>query len=216
MSSALKKGIAIIGCLLLVFVAYYGTYLPLQKSRSFIRTVRSMSGARSVGEFKALFDIPLQIPSPIGQEELVRNMTSEIASFIGRGASNTGVEEELAAFAENYFTPIIARGKGMSFEQDLYIIGSLKKILYERTQKSEYLDAAEKYFLEGRQLGPKRPQFLYSLLDVYLLKKDIARVKILADQIHAQWPADSRITNLLGAIKETTTTASTSVKSGKK
>ncbi len=204
MTPLTKKILAVVAVCVLAFVAYYGTYLPLQKSQSFISTIRGVGGAHSLEEFERLFASSLDIPSPIGHEELVRNMATEIVGFVGRGGTAPAVEEEIAKFVVRYFTPIIARGRGMSFEQDLYILGTLERMVYQHTRKKEYLDTAEQYFLQGLQFGPKRPQFLYALSDIYLIKQDVARLKKITEQIHKQWPEDARASAILDAIKEVT------------
>ncbi|MBI2623025.1 MAG: hypothetical protein HYW65_00405 [Candidatus Liptonbacteria bacterium] len=202
MNPTLNKIAAILGVLVLGVVAYYGTYLPFQKSRTFINTIRGMGGARSIEEFKKMFDAPLRIPSPIGQEELVRNMASEIVGLVGKGSTNPEIEEELLKFVAQHFEPFVASGKGMSFGQDLYILGTLHRIVYQHTKKAEYLDAAEGYFLRALELGPKRPQSLYTLLDIYLAKQDVARVKQIAGQINRQWPTDARVSEILKVVQQ--------------
>lgn len=197
MTSITRKSIAGIIVAAVAFLAYYGTYLPYHKSEVFIETIRGMSGARSVEEFKKMFSMPLDIPSPSGQEELVRNMASEITGFVGRGTTSPEIEEDVIAFVERYFDPIIQRGKGMSFGQDLYILGTLQRIAYQHSKKAEHLVAAEKYFIKGLELGPRRPQFLYGLLDLSIIGGNGARVGRLAEQIHAQWPTDARVSELL-------------------
>ncbi len=204
MNSLNKKILAVVAVCVLAFVAYYGTYLPLQKSQSFIATIRAMGSVRSLEELERAFSAVLDIPSPIGHEELVRNMSTEIVSFVGRGGVAPAVEEELSKFVVRYFSPIITRGKGMSFEQDIYIVGTLQRMVYQHTGKKEYLDAAEQYFLQGLQLGPRRPQFLYALSDIYLIKQDVPRLKKITEQIHEQWPGDARASAILDAIKVVT------------
>ena len=196
----------------LVFLAYYGTYLPYHKSKVFIATIRGMGGARSVEEFKKLFSIPLDITSPIGQEELVRNMASEVTGFIGRGTTSPEIEEDLTKFVEGYFSPFIERGKGMSFGQDLYILGTLQRIVYQHSKNAEHLTAAGRYFAKGLELGPRRPQFLYGLLDVSILEGNRERVVRLAEQIHAQWPGDARVNELLKVLAGTSSPTPTSTK----
>ena len=202
MSATTKKIVAGVIVAFLASLAYYGTYLPYHKSISFIKTVRSMGGARSIEEFKRLFSGPLDIPSPIGQEELVRNMASEVTGFVGGGQSSVDVEEDLTQFAEEYFDPVVKKGKGMSFGQDLYILGTLHRIVYQHSKNAEHLSAAERYFLKGLELGPRRPQFLYGLLDVSLLQGNGERVLRLATQIHKQWPTDTRVNDILRVLAE--------------
>ncbi|MBI2888845.1 MAG: hypothetical protein HYY10_02895 [Candidatus Liptonbacteria bacterium] len=212
MTPLTKKILAAVTVCVLAFVAYYGTYLPLQKSQSFIGTIRAMGGVRSLEELERLFSLALDIPSPIGHEELVRNMSTEIVSFVGRGGTAPAIEEELSKFVTRYFAPIITRGKGMSFEQDIYILGTLQRMVYQHTGKKEYLDAAEQYFLQGLELGPRRPQFLYALSDIYLIKQDVPRLKKVTEQIHEQWPGDARAAAILEAIQAVTSTPAASTK----
>lgn len=201
MHDVVKKIVAGAAVLVLGYVAYYGTYLPLQKSEVFIATVRGMGTVRSVEEFANRFSVPLGIPSPVGHEELVRNMATEIVGLVGSGGTTPEVKEALTKFVARSFAPMVAYGKGMSFGQDLYILGTLHRMVFQSTNKREYLDAAEQYFLKAFELGPRRPQPLYALLDVYLVKQDAGRVQKLAEQIHAQWPSDTRAISILDAIK---------------
>ena len=90
----------------------------------------------------------------------------------------------------------------MSFEQDLFIVGTMNEIAYLKTQDQKYLEGAQRYFEEGHELGPERPQFLYSLLDVYRLKKDIPRAIEVAQKILTLWPNDERLKNMLTPVTE--------------
>lgn len=193
MNPILKKILASLGVILLAFIAYYGSYLPMRKSQIYISTVRSMGGARSVDEFIKLFDIPFNIPSPIGQEELVRNLTTEITGFVSRGASAVEVEKDLVAYAERRFEPIIARGRGMSFEQNLYILGTLHLIMFQHTKDINELNVSERYFTKGLELGPRRPQFLYGMFDVKRMRGDLLGAKETVEKIISLWPADARM-----------------------
>jgi hypothetical protein len=215
MTPLAKKISAVVAVIALAFLAYYGTFLPFQKSTRFIATVRSMGGVRSVEDFEQMFAAVLRIPSPIGQEELVRNMATEVTGFVSRGATQPAIEEELVRFVEEFFAPIVARGKGMSFGQDLYILGTLNRLVYWHTKKPHYLDAAERYYAKGVELGPNRPQPLQGLLDVAILKNDAERAKLVAERIYTLWPTDSRIEAVLQAI-QVATSSLPSTNAGKK
>ena len=62
-----------------------------------------------------------------------------------------------------------------------------------KTKEVKYLSAAHDYFEQGLLLGPKRPQFLYGMFDVYRIEGNIAGVQAVAQQILAQWPRDERV-----------------------
>ena len=207
-NDAVKKIAAVVGVLVVGYVAYYGSYLPLRKSETFIATVRGLGTVRSVEELAQRFSAPLGIPSPIGHEELVRNMATEMVGLVGGGGTTPEVKEALASFVVSSFAPIIAYGKGMSFGQDLYILGTLNRLVFQSTNKKEYLDVAEQYFIKAFELGPRSQQPLYALLDIYLVKQDAGRVQKLAEQIRAQWPSDTRVAAILEAIAQTKTQAS--------
>ena len=85
----------------------------------------------------------------------------------------------------------------MSFGQDVYILGMINEIAFLKTKEPKYLQAAEKYFKMGQTLGPKRPQTLYGLLDVYRMSGNIDAFKKIADQVLSQWPDDARTSNLV-------------------
>lgn len=205
MNSDIKKSIAVSAAIFILLVAYYGSYLPMRKSTVFIETMRSSSKIKTISDFKSAFSVPLDYSSPIGQEELVRSMANTINSSL-QNVSDPKAVDELVNYAEKYYAPIIARGKGMSFGQDVYILGMINEIAFLKTKEPKYLQTAEKYFKMGQTLGPKRPQSLYGLFDVYRLKGNIDESKKIADQILSQWPDDARTSNLVNQMLNSSST----------
>src|SRR5258708_19677599 len=112
MDNTVKKTIAIIAIVIVVAVAIYGTYLPMRKAQIFIATLQSLQGtpASSLQDLETRLAVPLDYPSPIGQEELVRNMANSLLSFVQRGtdATSTGA---LIDFLNTYYDPIIERDR---------------------------------------------------------------------------------------------------------
>ena len=116
MTRTTKQVIAIVISILVLGVAAYGSYLPMRKAQIFIATLQGLqsSPVSSLNELQTRLAVPLDYPSPIGQEELVRNTANNILGFISQGADPTSTAV-LVSFLANYYDPIIARGKGMSF-----------------------------------------------------------------------------------------------------
>ncbi len=191
MNPLIKKAIAVSAVVFLVFIAYYGSYLPMRKSVIFIGTIQNTSAIKTIADFEQAFSVPLDYSSPIGQEELVRNSANTIVSSLQNIPEARGIDEMLG-YIDKYYEPIVARGKGMSFGQDIYILGALHELAFIKTHQTGYLDIAQKYFEEGLRLGPKRPQALYGLLDVYRLRGNIASSTVIARQILNQWPTDTK------------------------
>ncbi len=200
MNSILKKIIAVSVSVFLLFLGYYGSYLPMRKSMLFIGTIQSTGGIKTIADFQRAFSVPLDYPSPIGQEELVRSTANTIVSSL-QNISPEGIDQA-ASFIENYYGPIISRGRGMSFGQNLYLLGALNELAFLKTHKTQYINNAEKYFTEARDLGPKRPQGLYGLFDVYRIKGDAPGAVAVGKQILSQWPADVKVQEVLQSLIE--------------
>lgn len=196
MPQYVKQGIAILGCGILVYVAYYGSYLPVHKSGLFITSLRESANVRTVqGVFDA-FSPSLSAPSPIGQEELIRNTASNILGVVQQ-VEDVRVVDELVSYIDTLYRPIIERGSGMSFNQNLYLLGAAHEVAYIKTKTPRHLEAAFAYFSRGLELSPNRPQFLYGLLDVYRLQGNEVRARETADQIMRLWPEETRLRELM-------------------
>ena len=113
-------------------------------------------------DLESKLSVPLDYPSPIGQEELVRNMANSVLSFVQQGGDATSTAA-LIGFLNSYYDPILNSGKGMSFGQDLYLEGAINEVAFATTGDPTYLAAAQKWYQEGVALGPNRPQALYGL-----------------------------------------------------
>lgn len=207
MDPQIKKSIAVSAAIFIVLAAYFGTYLPMRKSQIYIEAMRNGANIKTIKDFEDIFSPSLDYYSPIGQEELVRSTANNIANGL-QSISDARALDELVKYISAYYAPIIKRGKGMSFGQDLYILGMMNEIAFVRTSNPTYLQAADKYFRTLQSLAPKRPQALYGLFDVNRFEGNTAEFKKIADQILSQWPDDARAKAILSQI----ISASSSVK----
>jgi len=190
MQPIVKKTIALFVVAVLMVMAYYGSYLPLQKSYLFIDSLKEGSTAVSLEEFERIISKPLDAPSPIGQEELVRNIAGSVLNVIGARGENIDLTEQLLNYLNSYFDPLIERGTGMSFTQNLYILGSINSTALQKTHQVRFLDKAKSYMEQGLKLSPGRPQFLYALFNLYRVEGNVAKVKEVGEKILEQWPKD--------------------------
>lgn len=202
MNQNIKKAIAVSASVFIALVAYYGSYLPMQKSMLFIDAMQKVSNAKTISDFEQTFSVPLDAPSPIGQEELVRSTANTVANSL-QNVSDPRAVDELVKYIETYYQPIIARDKGMSFGQDVYLLGAMNEFAFIKTGDKKYLLAAEGYFKHETELGPKRPQGLYGLLDVYRMEGRIDDFKKVADQVLQQWPDDTRTKAIVDQVLKT-------------
>jgi tetratricopeptide (TPR) repeat protein len=184
-------GVAVVAVFLLS-IAFYGSYLPYRKSSLFIETMKTVRSSRSLADFESALRVPLDAPSPIGQEELVRNTAGLVLNVIQGNGTQPGVAEEILRFLKEYFNPIIDRGRGMSFSQNLYVLGLSHTTAFDKTHNSEFLKAAENYFSQAYLLGPDRPQSLYGLFGIYRAIGDKKRAIEFGNRIVELWPTDVR------------------------
>ncbi len=215
MDSTVRKVIAVVLGAFVVGVGIYGSYLPLRKAQTFISTLQSLqsSPASSLSELESRISIPIEYPSPIGQEELVRNVANSVLSFVQRSQDAT-TTANLIGFLHTYYDPILDQGSGMSFGQDVYLMGAINEIAFAGTGDPHYLLDAQKYYSEGNQLGPNRPQPLYGLFDVYRAEGNVTGTVMIANKIHTNWPGDTRIQQSLAQFLAAQAT-STKTKAGK-
>lgn len=189
MTATVKQIIAIAATAVILWVGYYGSYLPLRKSQIFIEVVRSDTAPNSLEDLQARMSRPLDYFAPIGQGELVRNSASSILGLL-RNVENKEAVASLIEFIEYYYAPIIAKPRGMSFGQDLYILGAMNELALVKTREVGYLEKARFYFGKSIELSPRRPQSLYGMFDTLRFQGDVEGASKIGEQILAQWPHD--------------------------
>jgi tetratricopeptide (TPR) repeat protein len=186
-----KQIIAISVSFFILVMIFYGSYLPYKKSKTFISSLGRLRVGmiRDFNQLDKVVSSPLKINSPIGQEELIRQFLEIFSNLINQN-KDPEVVGVLVKYIEAYANPILNKGKGLSFNQDLYLTIKLYLTAYEKTQDKKYLDQAKKYAELSYFLGPKRPQALYFLFDVYRLENNIEKAKKIGEEILTYWPED--------------------------
>ncbi|MDR3582367.1 MAG: hypothetical protein P4L67_03790, partial [Candidatus Pacebacteria bacterium] len=189
---------AIIIIAIIFGVAVVGSYLPMRKAQMFIATLQGLqtTPASSLQDLETRLSAPLDYPSPIGQEELVRNMANSVLAFVQQ-APDPSSTAALVGYLNAYYNPILNSGKGMSFGQDVYLEGAINEIAFAETGDKTYLTAATNWYLLANKLGPNRPQALYGLFDVYRAANNATDTVATAQHILANWPTDTRIQQAL-------------------
>lgn len=190
-----KQSIAVLAALVILFIGYYGSYLPYRKSHAFIVTLGGRIG--TLKDLKQKFGEVLDMPSPIGHAELTRNFANTGFSVIEQVRESPEAIRSLMDYIETRYRPLIERGRGMSFLQDLFLLGTLNREAFARTGDVRYLEAAKKYYREGYAIGSTRPQFVYGLFDLYRMENNVPKVKEMAEQILRLWPTDEATRNAL-------------------
>lgn len=209
MDRTVKGTIAVILGIIVLFFAVFGSYLPMRKAEIYIATLQSFSvqPPQSLQDLEQRLSVGLDYYAPIGQEELVRNTANSVLGLVQRGVGSS-TTAQLMDYLNGYFDPILARGKGMSFGQDLYLMGAVNEIAFAQTGDPTYLQAAQKWFEEGHAMGPNRPQSLYGLFDVYRAEGNVSSTEMVAGQILTNWPTDTNVPMALASFLSSVKSAS--------
>lgn len=176
----LKNSIIVILIMFTVLSIWFGSVLPWRKARSYIQAIQALSNVKSVGEFEDTFNKSLLLASPVGQEEIVKFMGSDVIGNLVAQDNPEGISRALVSFIEPYlFTDDIMH---------LLAGANLYSMLWQKYQREEYLSKAEDYYKKVLVLGPKLPPVLYGLHNLYTSKGDKVKAGEMESIIKSYWP----------------------------
>lgn len=204
MSETTKRLIAAVVSIAALAVLVYGTYLPFRKSRLYITALENSGQAASLDQFLVPFMAALEAPSPMGQEELVRNFGGTVGSIVE--GSKAGVDETivraLGATLDRYAQPIVERRSGLSQAQTFYTLLSAYRIFDGHDDTKNFRDRYGSLLKRGIEISPDRPQFLYGLIDFERRYGSNAEARKYAERVKELWPADDNIDRVLRELRE--------------
>lgn len=184
----------------------YGTYLPYRKSTLFITAIQTTQDATSLQDFLTPYMAALEAPSPIGQQELVRNFASTVSSVannLRQSQQNLRPElvRALGATLDRYALPVISVRSGASQAQTFYALASAYDALDAIDESKEFRGRTDQLLHRGIELSPDRPQFLYMLVDFAQQHGSEAEQLGYLEHILRLWPTDAQVLGLYNAIK---------------
>jgi tetratricopeptide (TPR) repeat protein len=181
----IKQFIILLLIVLVGLGVYFGAFLPLGKSQRFIDAQTNIRLVQSTEQLKALYDVPLNFSSPIGQEEVVKF----VASTVGDILAQENIPEEVGRWLVAYIDPYLFKNE----LRHLMLRGNMYAFLWEKYGNEEDFKKAEEALLAAHNIGPKTPPILYRLLDLYAKKGDEANARKYAELIISYWPQDEKV-----------------------
>lgn len=176
------------------FAMIYSVALPVMRSRAYIRANQGVPSVKTVNEFTALFDRVLDVPSPVGREEVVRFLGNDIMEIV---SSQPPQPDQVAHMLVSYIEPKLF----LRDARHLLLAAGMYTVMWRAYGHAEDYAAAEQYFRKGLAVGPHLPPMLYGLMDLYRMKGDHRGMEEIGNRILAIWPEDHRITTILQAVK---------------
>jgi hypothetical protein len=207
MKQSNKKAIAVAASGFLLFVAYYGSFLPVRKEQMSIDAEEKIKAANSISDVVDILSAPLNQASPIGQEELIIRSAEVVAVLTDKyGARRASIIPPLMAFLKRYYDPYLAAGPIAKSSRGLYVMGNVNLRAYGFLHEQQYLDDARRYFELGLANCPTRPEFISSLFDIYVTAGDLYGARKMGALMVTYWPQDSegraRVAHALAALEQ--------------
>lgn len=202
MNPTIKKSIAFLFTVFILFLMYFGAYRPLKKSQLYIQAMVALQSGKikSVKDFTDKFNSALKFYSPIGQDEVVSYYTGGILANVINQQANPQVVEVLIKDVEQWIEPIVKKGKGFGYSQNLYNFAMIYELAAEKLKSAEYLQKSVDLFYEGLKNSPNRKLFLKGLFSVCQLTGDNEKLKEIGEIILRFWPEDREIKEALGKL----------------
>lgn len=182
----------------MVVAIYYGSYLPLRKSQMHINAVLNLQGGkvRTLENFNDLFNPVLDFYSPVGQDEITQHYLGILTNIINQQSDKAAIDI-LASQAENRMTPILEKGRGFNFNQNLYTLGLIYKIVALKFKDEGYYQKSVSIFWEGLKYSPNRLIFLEGLFNLYAAHGYNDKASEMGKIILEYYPNEERIKEIL-------------------
>lgn len=158
--------------------AYMGAFLPVKKASMYIDTNKQTRSFNSLTELKQEFDKVFEYSSPIGDQEVRKFFMTNILSIIKNQPKP--VAEELISYIESR----------MIEDEFLHVlsVANMYNITWQKFGDDKFFDGAEKYYLKAHEMGPKVPQPLFNLYDIYKKNNQPEKAEDIGQKIMDLWP----------------------------
>lgn len=191
----LKIIFATIGVIGIAILVYMDAFLPYKKSHAFIASLRNAQNIKSFQEFTDNFSRPLDMSSPIGQEEIIKYIASDIQNTVFQiKDQNEPVAQALTGFIEPYID--------ITDVNHTLAMAGMYTGIWKYYGKEDYFKKAEMYFQSIEKDNPNLPLSYYNLLSLYKAQGDIEKTKEYAEKILKLWPADTNVQKILNDTAE--------------
>ncbi|OGG37512.1 hypothetical protein A2110_02930 [Candidatus Jorgensenbacteria bacterium GWA1_54_12] len=186
---------AIIGTLFILSLLsiYYGAYRPFVKSQMYLRAQRAAMLVHNTDEVERIFSEVFDYASPIGEEEIVKFSLE----FVQNAMYAPDASEEAILDLLQYVEERIDERDIIHLVQ----MGNAYDALWRNTGNEKYFTRAEEYYKKVLAAGPRLPQGLYSMFNLYGAAGMADELRAIAKRILAIWPEDERVQKVLKTIE---------------
>lgn len=185
----MKQVILMLALVVVIAGIVLGAYLPWAKATSYISALRNLPNVTSMDGFVKNFDEPLNMYSPVGDEEVVKFLSNDILQLVNQKDQPEVVSRALVNFIEPRLM--------LNNVRHLLTGAQMHDILWMKFHSQDDYKLTEQYFLKALEIGPRLPPVLYGLLDLYRASGEKTKMQNVAKIIVGYWPSDSKTAALL-------------------
>lgn len=205
-SKSFKNFIAVIVILFALALIYLSSYLPFKKASLYISALYKQAQSKDLDGFLKIIDEALKFWSPVGQPEMIKFFSNNLISALKSQQEKGRLTQAEVKRVVDYTISILDSNppgmRGLNYSQNLLIKATTLLFYAQEYNDNEYLKKAEEVLKEGLRVSPRRPQFLYGLLAVYMRENNKEGIKDVASKILTYWPQDVRVKALLESLEE--------------
>jgi len=189
MSLFFKQFLIITLIILSLLGIIFGAYIPFKKAQLYISAAYQMNSIRTTKQFEEVFDKVFNYNSPIGDYEVARFLGDNLLNLIAAPEN----PENVSRFLLEYLEPKMKTDD----TRHLLLLAQMYYFLWQKSGKESDFLKSEEYYQKALTYGPKLPQLLYGLFDLYKAKGDKEKLKQVAETILKYWPEDEKVKEAL-------------------
>jgi tetratricopeptide (TPR) repeat protein len=189
MNELVKNFIVIVLIVFSLLGIIFGAYIPFKKAQLYISAAYQMNSIRTTKQFEEVFDKVFNYNSPIGDYEVARFLGDNLLNLIAAPEN----PENVSRFLLEYLEPKMKTDD----TRHLLLLAQMYYFLWQKSGKESDFLKSEEYYQKALNYGPKLPQLLYGLFDLYKAKGDKEKLKQVAETILKYWPEDEKVKEAL-------------------
>ena len=179
----LRGSLAFVVICLMLFLVYFGNYLPLRKNLLLADSLR----ARNLPDAVAKFNTVLNFYSPIGQQEsyeaIGRSMMGYIQSLVQNKVVIDSKHSNLGAIM-NLNDPVFTQLKPRLVGVKTHYINAIWNLsAFKLTNDPEFLFKAKSVLQEAHAIAPKKMEIIVTLLDIARAERNKVDEEVLLVKI---------------------------------
>lgn len=178
--------LAIVFIIFGIIVIYFGALAPFWRAQNFVYAYQNTENFKTLEELENTYNKAFDFYAPLGQEEMAKFLSERMFNVLKSGQMPEEIALEIVKYVES------------NSVQDNNIIqlmqtGNLYEALWRLYGGDNYFLKAESYYKKANEIGPRVPQPLYELFDIYKDSNQENKMEEIGRNILELWPEEKGV-----------------------